>query len=89
MRYQKNAEIGVGKYLEARSFYAADEFVNDSLDGHEKRTIHLGIDICVPAGTVIYAPIKGVVHQIQDNKSELDYGPTVILKHQLEEEEKE
>ena len=35
-------------------------------------------------GTVIYAPIKGVVHQIQDNKSELDYGPTVILKHQLE-----
>lgn len=81
---EKNAEIGVGKYLEARSFYAADEFVNDSLDGHEKRTIHLGIDICVPAGTVIYAPIKGVVHQIQDNKSELDYGPTVILKHQPE-----
>jgi len=79
---EKNAEIGLGKYAEVRSFYAAEEFLNNSLDGDEKRTIHLGIDVFAPAGTSIYAPIEGVVHQLQDNHSKLDYGPTVILKHQ-------
>ena len=79
---EKNAEIGLGKYSEVRSFYAAEEFLNNSLDGEEKRTIHLGIDIFVPAGTSIYAPIEGVVHKLQDNHSRLDYGPTVILRHQ-------
>ena len=80
---EKNAEIGVGRYAEARSFYAAEEFLNNSLDGQEKRTIHLGIDVFATAGTPIYAPVEGVVHQFQDNQGELDYGPTVILRHQL------
>jgi len=80
---EMKAEIGVGKYAEARSFYAAKEFLNNSLDGHEKRTIHLGIDIFAPSGTSIYAPIEGVVHQLQDNQSLLDYGPTVILRHKF------
>ena len=81
---ENNAEIGVGKYTEARSFYAAKEFLNNSIDGQEKRTIHLGIDVFAPSGASIFAPIDGVVHQLQDNQSPLDYGPTVILKHQPE-----
>ena len=81
---ENNVEIGVGKYTEARSFYAAKEFLNNSIDGQEKRTIHLGIDVFAPSGASIFAPIDGVVHQLQDNQSPLDYGPTVILKHQPE-----
>ena len=80
---ENNAEIGVGKYGEARSFYSAKEFLNNSIDGEEKRTIHLGIDVFAPCGTSIYTPIDGVVHQLQDNQSELDYGPTVILRHKI------
>ncbi|MDP7439318.1 MAG: aminotransferase class III-fold pyridoxal phosphate-dependent enzyme, partial [SAR324 cluster bacterium] len=30
-----------------------------------------------------HAPIDGVVHQLQDNHNELDYGPTVILRHKF------
>ena len=81
---ENNAEFGVGKYSEARSFYAAKEFLNNSIDGEEKRTIHLGIDVFAASGTSIYPPIEGIVHQLQDNQSALDYGPTVILKHQPE-----
>ena len=80
---ENNAEIGIGKYTEARSLYAAKEFLNNSIDGQEKRTIHLGIDVFAPSGTSIYAPIDGVVHQLQDNQSPLDYGPTVILRHKF------
>jgi len=47
---ENNVEIGVGKYTEARSFYAAKEFLNNSIDGQEKRTIHLGIDVFAPSG---------------------------------------
>ena len=80
---ENNAEIGVGKYAEARSFYSAKEFLNNSIDGEEKRTIHLGIDVFAPSGTSIYTPIDGVVHKLQDNQTELDYGPTVILRHKI------
>ena len=80
---ENNAEFGVGKYTEARSFYAAKDFLNNSIDGEEKRTIHLGIDVFAPTGTSIYAPIEGVVHQFQDNHNKLDYGPTVILRHKF------
>ena len=81
---ENNAQTGIGKYAEARSFYVAKEFLNNSIDGQEKRTIHLGIDVFAPSGASIFAPIDGVVHQLQDNQSPLDYGPTVILKHQPE-----
>ncbi|MFL2738482.1 MAG: aminotransferase class III-fold pyridoxal phosphate-dependent enzyme [bacterium] len=80
---ENNAELGVGKYAEVRSFYAAKDFLNNSIDGEEKRTIHLGIDLFAPSGTSIYAPIEGLVHQLQDNHNELDYGPTVILSHKF------
>jgi 4-aminobutyrate aminotransferase-like enzyme len=80
---ENNAELGVGKYAEVRSFYAAKDFLNNSIDGEEKRTIHLGIDLFAPSGTSIHSPIDGVVHKLQDNHNELDYGPTVILRHKF------
>lgn len=79
---EKKADTAVGKYAEVRSFYAAEEFRHVSIDGEEKRTIHLGIDVFAAAGTAIYAPLEGIVQHLRDNKNKLDYGPTVILKHQ-------
>ena len=79
---EKKAQTAVGKYSEVRSIYSAEQFCQDSLLGNEKRTIHLGIDIFAKAGTSIYAPFDGIVQHINDNQIHLDYGPTIILKHQ-------
>jgi 4-aminobutyrate aminotransferase-like enzyme/Ser/Thr protein kinase RdoA (MazF antagonist) len=74
------AEVGVGRYGEARAIYTTAQFGGGSpID--ERRTIHLGIDLHVPAGTAIRAPLDAVVHSFANNAVALDYGPVVILQH--------
>ena len=70
-----------GGYLEARSFYAADAFSFAGNQGKEYRTIHLGVDVWLPAMTAIHAPLAGRVVGLRDNDRRRDYGPTVILEH--------
>ncbi|MDX5345953.1 MAG: peptidoglycan DD-metalloendopeptidase family protein, partial [Hymenobacteraceae bacterium] len=48
------------------------------------RSIHLGVDIWADAGTEVLAPLDGKVHSFRDNNNFGDYGPTLILEHQLE-----
>ena len=50
-------------------------------DPDERRTVHLGVDLFVPAGTTVHAPLPGVVHAAADNAEPLDYGPVVVLEH--------
>jgi 4-aminobutyrate aminotransferase-like enzyme/Ser/Thr protein kinase RdoA (MazF antagonist) len=76
------AEVGVGRYDEARAIYTAAQFGGGSAVD-ERRTIHLGIDLHVPARTGIRAPLDGVVHSFANNTAALDYGPVVILRHSL------
>jgi len=76
---EAGTEVGVGRYNEARLVYAAEEF---RVASGEWRTIHIGMDLFMAAGTPIAAPLDGVVHSFQDNKLPLDYGPTIILKHE-------
>ncbi|MBV9623627.1 MAG: aminotransferase class III-fold pyridoxal phosphate-dependent enzyme [Acidobacteria bacterium] len=73
--------FGIGAYDEARVIYNAPQFGNDSDPVGERRTIHLGIDLFVPSGTALHAPIDGVVHLLSRNSMPLDYGPLVVLKH--------
>ena len=74
------ARYGIGGYMEHRTLYARSELFNT---GDEPRRLHLGIDIWAPAGTPVYVPVSGYVHSFQDNDHFGDYGPTIILKHQL------
>ncbi|MEM6700555.1 MAG: aminotransferase class III-fold pyridoxal phosphate-dependent enzyme, partial [Bacteroidota bacterium] len=83
---EKEAEIGVGGYGEVRPFYSTDAYEIESNEGAQWRTVHLGFDVWVEAGTPVFAPFDGVVHSFQDNAFERDYGPTIILKHQVSEE---
>ncbi len=69
--------VGIGRYNEDRVIYK-----HSQLFGVE-RTIHLGIDIMLPAGTRVYSPLDSVVHSFQDNIGIGDYGPTIILQHEL------
>ncbi len=74
------AVVGVGGYLEPRVIYRRSPHFQQT---GEPRTIHLGIDLWAPAGTPVSAPLDGVVHSFADNAGFGDYGPTIILEHDL------
>ncbi len=76
------AELGIGRYDEARDLYASDTFVGDAPADGERRTVHLGVDLFLPAGAPVFAPYDGTVLSAVDNDTELDYGPTLILRHE-------
>ncbi|MHA1944768.1 MAG: aminotransferase class III-fold pyridoxal phosphate-dependent enzyme [Candidatus Hodarchaeales archaeon] len=76
--------VVIGRYNEPRLFYTKPEFKYEGNERGEYRTIHLGIDIFSAPDTPIFAPYQGVVHSFQNNESELDYGPTIILEHQVD-----
>ena len=76
-------QVGIGRYNEARLLYTSDVFRTN--DG-ERRTIHIGIDLFMKAGSPVYSPLDGVVHSFADNVAPLDYGPTVIVEHQAGED---
>jgi 4-aminobutyrate aminotransferase-like enzyme/Ser/Thr protein kinase RdoA (MazF antagonist) len=78
------ARVGVGRYGEARLLYTSPVFKSPENPLADGRTIHFGVDLFVPAGTPVHAPLDGIVHSFRDNAADLDYGPTVILEHSPE-----
>ena len=78
------ASIGVGGYLENRVIYRRSEHFGPGAVAPEARSLHLGVDVWLPAGTPVLAPLPAVVHSLADNDNFGDYGPTVILQHALE-----
>lgn len=74
---------GLGKYNEVRPFYTSLAFEVESNDGPAWRTVHLGLDVFLNAGASVFAPLHGVVYSIADNAGDRNYGPTVILKHDI------
>jgi 4-aminobutyrate aminotransferase-like enzyme/Ser/Thr protein kinase RdoA (MazF antagonist) len=81
----EGAAIGIGRYDEVRGCYTSVSFTSESDERTEMRTVHLGIDLFVPPDTPVLAPLDGVVHASRDNAQRLDYGPTVILRHEAAE----
>ena len=92
------ASVGVGGYDEARVIYASDAFAggktqsfqHEGREGHEegvgtdeRRTIHLGVDLTLPAGSPVHAPLDGIVHGFEDADARLDYGPVIVLRHEI------
>ncbi len=75
-----NDQTGIGGYLEHRVIYRR----SPHYAGQESRFVHLGFDLWVAAGTPVFAPLKGIVHSFQDNQGFGNYGPTLILNHQME-----
>ncbi|MCF7837517.1 MAG: aminotransferase class III-fold pyridoxal phosphate-dependent enzyme [Candidatus Marinimicrobia bacterium] len=76
--------VGIGRYGEARLCYRSEDFKTLGENGPEDRTVHLGLDVFMAAGSVVRAPLAGVVHGISDNRARLDYGPCVILEHRVD-----
>lgn len=76
---REGARLGIGRYDEARVLYTTEIFRRKN---GEPRTVHLGIDLFVEAGTEIRAPLAGRVHSFAFNDALLDYGPTILLEHE-------
>lgn len=76
--------VGIGRYNEARAIYTGEQYRAASNNGPQWRTIHLGLDLFMNAGSEIYAPLDGIVHSFRNNNVPLDYGPTIILQHTVE-----
>ncbi|MEL0456857.1 peptidoglycan DD-metalloendopeptidase family protein [Flavobacteriaceae bacterium SZ-1-7] len=79
-----NALVAYGGYLEVRTIYQRSIHFNKQ--NTEARNIHLGIDLWSEAGSAVFAPLDGEVHSFKNNANYGDYGPTIILKHQIEDE---
>ena len=78
---KSKARVAYGGYLEKRNLYNQST-IFQSFD--EVRNIHLGIDLWTKAGTKVLAALDGVVHSIQNNVGIGNYGPTIILEHNIE-----
>jgi 4-aminobutyrate aminotransferase-like enzyme/Ser/Thr protein kinase RdoA (MazF antagonist) len=74
------AAVAVGRYDEPRLLYSSALFGGE-VPIDERRTVHLGVDLFAAPGSVIEAPLDGVVHVLADKPAPLDYGPLVILRH--------
>jgi len=82
---ENGVEVGIGRYDEARVAYPGPAYSKGDHPTDERRTIHLGIDLFVPPGSTIYAPLGGTVHCLANNAAPKDYGPLVILRHATDE----
>lgn len=72
--------VGVGGYDEARVFYG--RLAPDEASGGG-RTVHLGIDVCAPEGAEVRLPLDGVVAGREDANRPGDYGPVVLVRHDV------
>jgi 4-aminobutyrate aminotransferase-like enzyme/Ser/Thr protein kinase RdoA (MazF antagonist) len=75
------ARIAIGRYNEARLLYASSLFAAGGPCAGSDRTVHLGMDVFMAAGSPVYAPLQGTVFAFARNPAPLDYGPVIILRH--------
>jgi murein DD-endopeptidase MepM/ murein hydrolase activator NlpD len=78
-------EVAFGGYIEKRSLYDRSDYFKNLVE-NQKRNIHLGIDLWCEENTKVLAVLNGEVHSFKNNNKYGDYGPTIILKHQINKE---
>lgn len=81
---KNNAKVAFGGYNEERNLYKSSVIFND--DKNEERNIHIGMDLWIKAGTPVLAALDGEVYGFDFNTGKGNYGPTIILKHTIENE---
>lgn len=79
---KNNAMIAYGGYKEHRNLYQRSTVFKNQ--DNDERNIHIGLDLWINESAPIYAALDGTIHSFQNNDALGDYGPTIILKHQIE-----
>ena len=82
--HKNQAKVAYGGYNELRNLYSNKSLFNNEQD--DERNIHIGMDLWIKAETPILAAIDGTVHGFDFNAGKGNYGPTIILKHCVENE---
>jgi murein DD-endopeptidase MepM/ murein hydrolase activator NlpD len=73
----RTKQWGIGRYDEQRvNMYDTALF-------NSERNLHVGIDIWAPPGAPVYSFYEGQVAYQANNDNDGDYGPTIVMKHQL------
>lgn len=68
---------GIGKYNEKRrGMYLAPQY-------YSVRNIHMGIDLWSNAGKAVFSFYEGTVVYMRDNAQKGDYGPTIVIRYEL------
>lgn len=80
----KDKCLYVGGYGESRPLYTTDAFQIQTNTGMEYRTVHMGVDFWADAKTPISSIENGVVVVAFDNDYYKDYGPTIIIRHDVD-----
>jgi murein DD-endopeptidase MepM/ murein hydrolase activator NlpD len=75
------ADYAAGGYAEDRAVYEMSPHFREASGA--TRSIHLGVDIFLPAKTPVHAVLDGLVHSTADNARFGDYGPTIVLEHRF------
>ncbi|MGO4771349.1 peptidoglycan DD-metalloendopeptidase family protein [Flavobacterium sp. W22_SRS_FK3] len=81
---KNNAEVAFGGYIERRTLYQRSSIFKSDLIS--ERNIHIGVDFWIKAETPVLAALDGKIHSFKNNIGLGDYGPTIILEHQIENE---
>ncbi|XSS65531.1 aminotransferase class III-fold pyridoxal phosphate-dependent enzyme [Pseudomonas sp. B11] len=77
---QHKVPLGIGPWGEERTIYTDPAFVSRFIEG-QRRIIHLGVDLIMPAGTPLYTPVAGVVRSVEVEHEPLGYGGLIMLEH--------
>ncbi|NND62633.1 MAG: aminotransferase class III-fold pyridoxal phosphate-dependent enzyme [Flavobacteriaceae bacterium] len=77
-------KIIAGGYLEPRPLYTASSYDREGNEGPESRSVHLGVDFWLPAGTPIHSLFDAEVYAAVNDDGFKEYGGLVILKHEKE-----
>ncbi len=78
-------EEWVGSYGEPRAVYTAPAFRKGPHVTSDRRSVHIGVDVFLPAGTPVHAPNDAVIEAVEYRESRLDYGGMVVLRHETPE----
>ncbi|HVT52489.1 MAG TPA: aminotransferase class III-fold pyridoxal phosphate-dependent enzyme, partial [Dongiaceae bacterium] len=72
--------LGIGPWGEDRPVYTAAAFQSRLAEG-ERRSMHLGLDLFLPAGSALHAPLSGKIVDLFASDVPQDYGHAVLLEH--------
>ncbi|MEO0423691.1 MAG: aminotransferase class III-fold pyridoxal phosphate-dependent enzyme [Pseudomonadota bacterium] len=75
-------EAVLGRYAEPRLIYGAPFFLSSHHGASDRRTVHIAIDVFLPAGTPVHSPLPATVHSAEVCDDAYDYGGLVTLRHE-------
>ena len=81
---RNNGKVAFGGYIEGRNIYKRSTIFRNDLIA--ERNIHIGLDLWTKVGTTVLAVLDGKIHSFKNNVGLGDYGPTIILEHEIENE---